>query len=151
MIRKYRPDDCDELIEIWFAASRIATPFLSEDFLADERDKIRKDYLPTADTWVYEYEDSVAGFIALIGNEVGAIFVNPELQGRGIGRALMDYAAGSRDYLVLDVFKENSIGRRFYDKFGFRFQHEHAHDQSSQLQLRLVYTSKEKVPSRHNS
>ncbi len=146
MIRKYRESDCEALIEVWFAASQVATPFLSDDFLAEERDKIRQIYLSKAETWVFEIEDTVAGFIALIGNEVGAIFVHPKLQGRGIGRALMDHAAGLRDSLYLDVFKENAVGCRFYDRCGFRFEREHVHEQSGHSQIRLVYTPNDNVP-----
>ncbi len=146
MIRKYRDKDCEALIEAWFAASQVATPFLSDEFLAEERDKIRKSYPPKAETWVFETEDTVAGFIALIGNEVGAIFVHPKLQGRGIGRALMDHAAGLQDSLYLDVFKENAVGCRFYDRYGFRFEREHVHEQTGHLQMRLVYTPNESVP-----
>ena len=138
MIRKYVPGDCDALIEIWLAASRVATPFLTEEFLAYEQDNIRNNHLPNAETWVFEQGDSVVGFIALIGNEVGAIFVKPELQGHGVGRALMDHAAELRDSLFLDVFKENSIGRRFYDRYGFRFQYEHVHERTGHMQLRLA-------------
>ena len=146
MIRKYRESDCEALIEVWFAASQVATPFLSDEFLAEERDKIRKIYLSKAETWVFEIEDTVAGFIALIGNEVGAIFVHPKLQGRGIGRALMDHAAGLRDSLYLDVFKDNAVGCRFYDRYGFRFEREHVHEQSGHSQIRLVYTPNDNVP-----
>jgi len=146
MIRKYRESDYEALIELWFAASQVATPFLSDEFLAEERDKIRKIYLPKAETWVFETEDTVAGFIALIGNEVGAIFVHPKLQGRGIGRALMDHAAGLQDSLYLDVFKENAVGCRFYDRYGFRFEREHVHEQTGHAQMRLVYTPNESVP-----
>ena len=146
MIRKYKPEDCEEVLEVWFAASQVATPFLSEEFLTDEREQIRTNHLPKAETWVFEYEDSVAGFIALMGNEVGGIFVKPELQGRGIGRALMDHAAGSRASLFLDVFKQNSIGRRFYDRYGFRFQREHVNEQTGHLQLRLLYMPKNPAP-----
>ena len=149
MIRKYKPEDCEEVLEVWYAASQVAHPFVSEEFLADEREQIRNNHLPKAETWVFQHEEAVAGFIALMGNEVGAIFVKPELQGRGIGRALMDHAAGSRDSLFLDVFKQNSIGRRFYDRYGFRFQREHAHEQTGNLQLRLVYTAKERVADQH--
>ena len=93
MIREYRDNDCGAVIEVWYAASQVATPFLSEEFLADERANIRDVHLPNAETWIFEAEDTVVGFIALIGDEVGAIFVHPERQGQGIGRALMDHAA----------------------------------------------------------
>jgi len=60
MIRKFRETDCEVIIEVWFAASQVATPFLSDEFLAEERDNIRKIWLPKAETWVFEAEDFVA-------------------------------------------------------------------------------------------
>ena len=108
MIRKYADADCDEVIEVWHAASRIATPFLSDEFMSAERVNIRTEWLPTAETWVTEIDGTIAGFIALIGNEVGGLFVHPDYQGRGIGRALMDHAASSRSELQLDVFEDNA-------------------------------------------
>ncbi len=144
-IRKYAEEDQDALIDVWHAASQVATPFLPAEFLAGEPDNIRNIYIPNAETWVFEAEDTVAGFIALIGNEVGAIFVHPKLQGRGIGRALMDHAASLRDSLYLDVFKENAVGRRFYDRYGFRFESEHVHEQTGHWQIRLVFTPDQSV------
>jgi putative acetyltransferase len=92
MIRLYRDDDLDRLIEVWYQASLLAHPFLSERFLNRERELIAGVYLPVAETYVYEKDGVLVGFIALMGDEVGAIFVDPALHGRGIGRALMDYA-----------------------------------------------------------
>ena len=146
MIRKSRETDCEAIIGVWFAASQVATPFLSDEFLVDERDNIRKIWLPKAETWVYEAEDTVAGFISLIDNEVGAIFVHPDYQGRGIGRALMDHAASLRDYLYLDVFEENAVGRRFYDRYGFQLEHKHVHEQTGQMQIRMDYRPNESTP-----
>ena len=139
MIRKSRKTDFEGIIEIWFAASQIATPFLSDEFLAEERENIKRIWLPKAETWVFETDDTVTGFVSLIGNEVGAIFVRPDLQGRGIGRALMDHAASLRESLFLDVFERNSVGRRFYDRYGFKFESKHVHEHTGQMQLRLSY------------
>ena len=143
MIRKYTEKDCEALIEVWFTASQVATPFLSNEFLAEERDNIPKIWLSKADTWVFDAEGVVAGFISLIGNEVGAIFVHPDYQGRGIGRELMDHVASLRDYLYLDVFEENAIGRRFYDRYGFQFERKHVHEQTGQMQIRMDYKRNE--------
>ncbi len=143
MIRKFKETDCEAIIEVWFAASQVATPFLSDEFLAEERDNIRKIWLPKAETWVFEAEDFVAGFISLIGNEVGAIFVDPDYQGRGVGRALMDHASSLRDFLYLDVFEENTVGRRFYDRYGFRIERKHVHKQTGQMQIRMDYRPNE--------
>jgi putative acetyltransferase len=140
MIRPYAERDVEALIEVWRAASQIATPFLSAEFLVQEADNIRNLYLPNAETWVIESGDTVAGFIALIGDEVGAIFVHPDHQGQSLGRALMDYAVSLRNSLFLDVFKENAVGRRFYDRYGFQYENEHTHKETGRQLLRLVFT-----------
>ena len=140
MIRKYEEKDIDELLDAWYSASQVAHPFLSEDFFDRERKKIPEEYIPRAEIWVYEQNNRVVGFIALIGNLVGAIFVDPDLHGTGIGRALMEHAKSLRSFLELDVFKENRIGRNFYDKCGFIKMYEHQHEETGFMQLRLKLT-----------
>lgn len=130
MIREYRESDLSELLDAWHAASLVAHPFLDEDFLASERRNIPELYLPNAETWVYEHAGQVVGFIAMIGNEVGAIFVQPRLHGQGIGRALMDHARERRNGLEVQVFTENKIGRRFYSLYGFEEISESLHEAS---------------------
>lgn len=137
MIRIYADADTEDLLDVWYRASLIAHPFLSEKFRADERTEIVQRWLPIAETTVYETEGRVVGFIALIGNEVGAIFVDPEYQGRGIGRALMSHARSSRGVLELDVFEANSIGRGFYDALGFEVIGRHLNQEAGQYELRL--------------
>ena len=137
MIRPYQNRDLNELLEVWEQASRLAHPFLDDDFLRGERTAIADIYIPVAETWVYVLEARVVGFIALIGEEVGALFVDPALHGRGIGRALMDYARGVRTQIEVEVFKANSIGRRFYDRYGFEVVKEHVHEQTGHPLLRL--------------
>lgn len=130
MIREYRESDLSELLDAWYAASLVAHPFLDEVFLASERRNIPELYLPNAETWVYENTGQVVGFIAMIGNEVGAIFVQPRLHGQGIGRALMDHARERRDGLEVQVFTKNKIGRRFYSLYGFKEVSESLHEVS---------------------
>ena len=137
MIRKYQEQDLNRIIDIWYKASLIAHPFLDAEFLSTERKNIIQKHMPVAETWVYEREGSVVGFIALIDNEVEAIFVEPKQQGQGIGQALMDHARRLRGDLELDVFKEKHIGRAFYDRYGFEVVKEHLHEETGQLQLRL--------------
>lgn len=139
MIREYAEADSDAIIDVWLAASLAATPFLSQEFLAKEREDIRTTWLPRAETCVFEAEGIVVGFLSLVGNEVGAIFVHPDYQGHGIGQAMMNRAVGSRGELFLDVFEDNKVGRRFYDRYGFKFEYKHVHEQSGHMQLRLSF------------
>lgn len=97
-------------------------------------------YLPNAGTWVAEIEGEVVGFIALIGNEVGAIFVDTGFHHRGAGRALMDKARELRGDLEVEVFEKNQIGRRFYANYGFELMEEKIHEQTGNALLRLSYS-----------
>ncbi len=137
MIREYFDHDLDELLGVWYEASLIAHSFLTKEFLAAERGEIAKQWMPIAESTVYELDGRVVGFLALIGNEVGGIFVHPDYQGRGIGRALMDSARDSRPFLELNVFEENQIGRRFYDAYGFEIVGRQINEAAGQTELRL--------------
>lgn len=63
-------------------------PILGSDFVSKVRHNIPHLYLPNADTWVAEHNKEAIGFISLIGNEVGAIFVDAQFHGLGVGKAL---------------------------------------------------------------
>lgn len=63
---------------------------------SSERRDVAAIWLRRAETFIHEIDERVIGLVALVGNEVGGIFVHPEHQGRGIGRALMDHARSSR-------------------------------------------------------
>ncbi|MFQ6030246.1 MAG: GNAT family N-acetyltransferase [Dehalococcoidia bacterium] len=137
MIRKYQDKDEEKLLEVWYSGSQVGHPFLDEDFLERERENIIALYLPNAETWVFELDDVVVGFIALVGNEVGAIFVDSKYQRRGIGGQLMDHARGIRDSLELNVFEENAAGRSFYEKYGFGEVGRGLHEETGHMLLRL--------------
>ncbi|MEE8517299.1 MAG: GNAT family N-acetyltransferase, partial [Alphaproteobacteria bacterium] len=103
--RLYRPSDEDAVISVWRAASEIAHHFLTDAFFADEERRIREIYLLNAETWVFEQQAAIVGFVALVGDEVGGLFVHPKSQRLGIGTALMDLAVNRRGEIFLDVFK----------------------------------------------
>ena len=137
MIREYRTDDLDAVLQTWADASAVGHPFLTDEFLDVERQNIAVLYLPIAETWVWEADGRVAGFISLVGNEVGGLFVDPVFHQRGIGRALVDHACGLRTELEVEVFKENDLGRAFYHACGFVQYQESVHAQTGRAVLRL--------------
>lgn|GEM_PF-252903 len=140
-LRKYESTDLEAVLSSWENATRIAHPFFTEEFLDQERHNIPEMYLPNAETWVAENAQSVVGFFALIGNEVGAIFVDPDFQGQGIGTLLIDKACELRGDLEVEVFAENRVGRPFYEKYGFVPLSESIHEATGKKLLRLQYRS----------
>lgn len=138
-IRRYHPSDLDAIIDAWQAASVVAHPFLSREFIEAERSRIAELYMPNAETWVCVADGQVRGFVALLDDEVGALFVHPDHHGKGLGRQLMDKAVSLRGRLVLDVFRDNHIGRTFYDRYGFRACYEHRHEETGHIFVRMNY------------
>ena len=139
MLRPYVQSDLPEVLDAWYEASRIAHSFLSDEFFEAERIQIANDWMPIADVTVSEHEGRVIGFVAMVGDEVGGLFVHPDFQRRGIGRALLCSALESRPHLELDVFEANEIGRRFYRDFGFHQVDRHTSDATGYAELRLRF------------
>ena len=140
-IRKYIETDLKAVLDSWEVATRLAHGFMTDEFLAQERRNTAEIYLPNTDTWVAEIDGEVKGFIALMGNEVGAIFLHPDFHGMGVGKALMDKAQELHGDLEVEVFKRNTIGRNFYSRYGFEHLEEKLHEPTGQQVLRLKFTA----------
>ena len=140
-LRPYRDDDLEAALLAWESASRLAHPFLTEAFLAQERKDIGELYMPNSDTWVVEVDAHVVGFISMHGNEVGGLFLQPEYHGRKLGKLMMDKAQELHGDLELEVFEKNVIGRRFYDQYGFEPMERKYHEPTGEVMLRLKFTA----------
>jgi GNAT superfamily N-acetyltransferase len=77
-----------------------------------------------AEVYVFDQDGRVAGFAALDGNELRAIYVDPRAQGAGVGSALLEAsveglrAAGHRE-AFLWCFEANGLARAFYERHGW--------------------------------
>ncbi len=74
---------------------------------------------------IAEADGRIAGFAALVDGELDGLFVEPELWGRGIGRALVEVAVheARRKGLSVTVIA-NPAARGFYEKCGFTVEGE---------------------------
>lgn len=119
-IRAYRDDlDRERLADIWLAASRVGHPFLSEAELLDQLSKVRDIYLPQAENWVVEDKGRQVGFIGLIDDFIGGLFVDPIAHGGGYGKALVLHAATLKGTLEVEVYAANTAAIAFYRRLGF--------------------------------
>ena len=139
VIRPYTDEDLADVLDVWYRASLESHSFLNDDFFDAERQQITEQWLPASETFVFEADGRVIGSVSMIGNEVGGIFVVPEHQNQGVGRALMDHVAASRSYLELDVFEANAMARRFYGSYGFGVVNEHVNNTTRLPELRLRF------------
>lgn len=141
MIRQYRTEDTDALVLIWQNANALAHSFLAEDFVAQVSQDMRNVYLPNAEIWVLEENETSLGFIALIGNEIGGLFLEPSFHGRGFGKALTDHAVALHGPLRVEVFEKNAVGRHFYDRYGFVETERYVHEQSGEVTIKMMMPS----------
>ncbi|MFK3689942.1 GNAT family N-acetyltransferase [Agrobacterium tumefaciens] len=120
--------DTQTLSLIWLNASLLAHPFIGTQRLREQRKLIEDTYLPNSETFVAEISGQTTGFISLINNFVGGLFVSPHWQGKGVGRELIAHALTIHDALNLNVYTENAQAMGFYKSLGFREVTRSSHD-----------------------
>ena len=141
MIRKYNESDLDVILEIWLMASAKAHDFVPAEFWESQVDNMRNIYLPASEVYVYESASKVVGFYALHENNLAAIFVEPDLQGRGIGKQLLNHAKSQRVTLTLSVYQENQASYQFYLSQGFKVVSEQLDDHTGHLEYTMTFWS----------
>ena len=63
--------------------------------------------------------DAVLGYLAREGEEVHALYIDPNARGQGIGTKLVTHAMQNSDTLRLWTFVANTGAQRFYERLGF--------------------------------
>jgi len=139
IIRKYKAEDTDALEIAWRNTTKVAHPFLKEAFVEQEAEMLRKVYLPKAETWVVDDDGAPVGFVAIIGEEIGGLFLDPASHSKGLGRALVDHAIALKGPMWLEVFEKNVVGRKFYDRYGFIETGRSIHDATGEVLLKVAF------------
>ena len=139
MIRRFQQHDTESVLKIWLDASIDAHDFIPRQFWESNVDAMRETYLPMAETYVWDAEGSVRGFVSLCGDTLAAIFVSPEFQAMGIGTRLMAQAKAVRRSLNLTVYKENDKSIAFYRKCGFEIASEQIDEHTGHPELVMVF------------
>lgn len=120
ILRPYDPArDLEPCLALWRRASEAGHPFLDAATLDADGEVVRAHYMPAAEITVAEAAGRPVGFIALLGETVGGLFVDPAHHGRGAGRALVLDAAGRKGALDVEVYEANEGARAFYRALGF--------------------------------
>jgi putative acetyltransferase len=135
MIREFNPSDMDQVISIWLEASIKAHDFIDSNFWKSKIKEMREIYMPSTETYVYEIEETIIGFVSLSHDTLAAIFVAPSAQGQGIGKQLMRKAKNVRKHLNLTVYKENYKSIEFYEQCGFEIEQEQIDEHTGHPEL----------------
>ncbi|WP_317312166.1 N-acetyltransferase [Clostridium thermobutyricum] len=121
MIRKLRNEDIEKVMKIWKDSTSKAHDFISKEYWENNYDVVKNTYIPMSETFIYEIENKIEGFISVINNEfIGALFVDINCQGLGVGSELINYVVKEYNKLSLAVYKENKNAVEFYISKGFK-------------------------------
>jgi GNAT superfamily N-acetyltransferase len=124
LIRPYRSDDFETVTSLWRRAREQAFPeFQRRKGHTFEEDQayFRDVILVNNDVWVAEVDGEATAFMAICGDFIDQLYVDPDHQRHGLGKALLDHAKSlSPEHLWLYTLQINAHGRVFYEKNGFR-------------------------------
>lgn len=120
IIRQGIAADHPLLLDIWLRAVRATHHFLQPADIQALIAPLRDSYLPAVALSVaVDTDNTPLGFIGLSDDHVEMLFVDPDLHGQGIGRALLDHVRASRQALSVDVNEQNPQAVGFYLHYGF--------------------------------
>jgi len=119
-LRRARPDERRALEDLQWRASLELPDYRRQLIANPDAVHLPPAQIANGQVIVAEIDGSVAGFAAVVGGELDGLFVEPDLWGRGVGRALIEEATheARRRGLALKVIANPSV-RRFYESCGF--------------------------------
>lgn len=97
--------------------------YFDEMQVANVAEDYRADGEVLQNTYVYD-DGAIKGMIQISGDEIRKLFVEPVLQGSGIGEELLNYAVESRGAAWLWALEKNERAIKFYQRHGFRLTDE---------------------------
>ena len=121
--RLYKPEDFDDITRLWFEAETVAMPKLMARMghtLEDAREYFLRAVVGEDQIWVYERSGVPLGFLAIQGDFIDRLYVDPAYHRQGIGQALLMKARQLLPkHMWLYTHVANKMARSFYEKNGF--------------------------------
>lgn len=142
MIREFREDDLNFIMQIWLESNLDAHSFIGEKYWKDNYGAV-SDMIPSAEVYIFEDEDGIEGFIGLMDNYIAGLFVNKAKRSMGMGKQLLDFVKGRKDELFLDVFVKNEKAVRFYTREGFSIQNRNLNSDTQEEEYSICYKKRE--------
>jgi ribosomal protein S18 acetylase RimI-like enzyme len=122
-IRDYRLDDFDAVTILWRIAREKSLPEFQNakgHFFFEDQNYFRDHILKDNKVFVVERDQRPIAFMAMKDEFVDQLYVHPDYQNRGVGKALLDYARQlSPEHVWLYTLQINVNARAFYEKNGF--------------------------------
>jgi len=123
IIREYRDTDFDAVTILWRVAREKSLPEFQREkghFFYEDQGYFRYHVLMNNDVWVVDVDSYPVAFMAMEGEFIDQLYIHPDHQRQGIGKALLDFARErSPGHVWLYTLQINVNARAFYEKNGF--------------------------------
>lgn len=141
MIRKLEKVDIDEVMNIWLETNISTHDFIDKNYWKYHYNDVR-DGILNADTYVYEENNEIVGFIGLVDGYIAGIFVKKDMQGKGIGKNLINTVKEKYKELTLNVYEKNAKAIDFYKSIGFEIIKREIDEQTKESELFMKWIKK---------
>ncbi len=138
MIRTFRPEDLDRLMQLWLAGNLEAHAFVPREYWLSHAAEVRE-LLPQADLYLYEEDGRIQGFAGVTDGYLAGIFVDRDCRSRGIGRRLLAHVKEHCPSFTLHVYRENRRATAFYLREGLSVVSEELSPETGQYELLLSW------------
>lgn len=125
VLRRAVAADGQAVGELWVRSFGAALPGVQRAHTDEETVRhLADDVVPDGHTWIAQHGTRIVGMMTIVGRDRGPaeldqLYVDPEFQGRGVGRRLLDQAKGLHpEGFELWTFQVNDGARRFYRREG---------------------------------
>lgn len=142
VLRRYRPDDEDAAIALWYLTWREAYPSIDFDArLAWWRTRWRDELVPNASIIVADECGALTGFVTIEGSGyLDQLVVSPSRWGSPLATALIDEAKRLSPHVVtLKVNADNTRAIRFYLRHGFVHDGDEVNEASGRAVWRMMW------------
>lgn len=139
-IQKLRPKQIPDAADLWLRSAILGHPFISEAYWRGQHNRVKTDYLPNSKTYTACSGEKIQGFLSIIkGNTIGALFVDTDCQGKGIGTSLLEFAKSKFAVLHLNVYQNNSGALTFYLKHGFLPEDQRVDPETGEVEYTMTW------------
>ncbi|MDL2246132.1 GNAT family N-acetyltransferase [Methanobrevibacter sp. OttesenSCG-928-K11] len=118
MIKEFKKEYLDEIMNIWLQTNIETHDFISKDYW-NANFKNVEEIIPHSLIYIFEENNIIKGFIGLNNDNIEGLFVLKRYQKEGIGTKLLNKSKIAQNSLSLKVYVKNKIAISFYEKNGF--------------------------------
>ena len=114
-------EDYPELLAVWENSVRATHDFITEDDIAFFKPIIIEQAFPNVTLKCIKDENkTILGFVGVHECKIEMLFILDAARGKGIGKALLNYAVEQLAANKVDVNEQNPLAVGFYQHMGFK-------------------------------